>query len=160
MTKEELRRILCENPWFERLSDKHMDLFVSISRLESWPGGTMIFREGGKDHDLYLILEGRVALDITVPTRGRVTILTLSRNEIFGWSAVLPVEMIRTSSARTILDTKAIVIDANALREACESDFELGYIVYRRLNNIIAGRLMATRLQLLDMYAHGGEVNQ
>lgn len=157
MDKEILRNIMCANPWFERLSEKHLELFISISTLSSWTAGKMIFKEGDRDHGLYLLLSGRVALDISVPTRGRVTILTLSRNEIFGWSAVLPVEMIRTASARTILDSEAIVFNATALREACDQDHELGYIVYRRLTNVIAGRLMATRLQLLDMYAHGEE---
>jgi len=157
MTKEVIRRILCENPWFERLSDKHLDLFVSIAQLESWPAGRLIFRERDRDQKLYLVLAGRVALDISVPTRGRVTILTLSKNEVFGWSAIVPFEMTRTASARTILETDAIVFDAAALKEACEADHELGYLVYRRLTNLIAGRLTATRLQLLDMYAHGEE---
>jgi hypothetical protein len=36
----------------------------------------------------------------------------------------------------------------------CETDHDLGYVVMRRLANVIAGRLLVTRLQLLDMFAN------
>lgn len=157
MNEQALSQVLKANPWFERLSENHLTKFNEISYLTSWEADKLIFREGDRDHNLYMIMEGRVALDISVPTRGRVTILTLGKDDVFGWSAVLPVEMIRTASARTILKTDAIVFDAVALREACDQDHELGYLVYRRLTNVIAGRLSATRLQLVDMYALGLE---
>jgi hypothetical protein len=39
------------------------------------------------------------------------------------------------------------------LRQFCEEDHELGYIVMRRMANVVASRLLMTRLQLLDMFA-------
>jgi hypothetical protein len=35
-----------------------------------------------------------------------------------------------------------------------EEDHDLGYVVMRRLANVIASRLLVTRLQLLDMFAN------
>jgi CRP/FNR family transcriptional regulator, cyclic AMP receptor protein len=96
-----------------------------------------------------------VALDIYVPARGRMTILTVGPGEIFGWSALLPIIEIRTASARTLQKTTAVAFDSPALRALCEEDHELGFLVYRRLANVVAARLTATRLQLLDMYATG-----
>jgi CRP/FNR family cyclic AMP-dependent transcriptional regulator len=157
MNQQSIAEILSANPWFESLREDHLSTIVSIASLCQWQAGETIFREGDRDQYLYMILSGRVALDISVPTRGRVTILTLSKNDVFGWSAVLPVVEIKTAGARAIIATQAIAFDAIALREACDRDHELGFLVYRRLTNIIAGRLTATRLQLLDMYAHGQE---
>jgi len=157
MNQQSIVEILKANPWFESLREDHLATIVSIASMCQWEAGETIFREGDRDQYLYMILNGRVALDINVPTRGRVTILTLSNNDIFGWSAVLPVVEIKTAWARAIVDTKAIAFDAVGVREACEKDHELGFLFYRRLTNIIAGRLTATRLQLLDMYAPGQE---
>ncbi|MDQ7859811.1 MAG: hypothetical protein RB149_13505, partial [Armatimonadota bacterium] len=61
----------------------------------------------------------------------------------------------KTASARTLQPTRVIVMDAGALHAACEEDHHLGYHVYRTLARVIAGRLKATRMQLLDMYAVG-----
>ena len=157
MNQQTLSEILRSNPWFEKLSEEHLQKFVSIAALMRWNENTIIFREGSKDQFLYLILSGRVALDIGVPTKGKVTILTLGENDVFGWSAVIPVVEIKTASARTIRETQAIAFDAAALRDLCDKDHELGYQVYRRLTNVVAGRLSATRMQLLDMYSHGAQ---
>jgi hypothetical protein len=36
----------------------------------------------------------------------------------------------------------------------CDEDHDFGYFVMRRLVNVVAGRLLTGRLQLLDMFAN------
>jgi CRP-like cAMP-binding protein len=60
----------------------------------------------------------------------------------------------RTASARAVLDSRLAAVDGRELRKLCDQDYELGYIIMRRIANVIAARLMITRLQLLDLYAH------
>jgi CRP/FNR family transcriptional regulator, cyclic AMP receptor protein len=148
-----LREKLKTNPWFGMLTEPHLQKLVDIASEKQWRAGESIFREGETDPCLYFVLAGRVALDIYVPTRGRVTFLTVAEDEIFGWSAMLPVVGIKTASGRALQETTAVAFNATALRQACEEDHDLGYHVYRRLTNVIAARLTAARLQLLDMYA-------
>lgn len=150
-----LAEVLRSNPWFAALEPKHFEKLLAMATEMSWPAGRVIFREGGEDDRLYFVVEGQVALEIHVPARGRVTILTVGPNEIFGWSAAVPVVRKKTAGARAVQPTRAIAFDAAALRAACEADHDLGYHVYRRLTNVIATRLTATRLQLLDLYAVG-----
>ena len=153
MDNEILTDILSQNPWFQGLEAAHFEKLLAIAGIVAWEDGQTIFTEGELDQRLYLVLEGRVALDKSIPGRGRVTILTLEPSEIFGWSAVVPVVGTRTATARAVGPTRVVAFDSTALRQACDEDHDLGYLVYRRLTNIIAGRLSATRLQLLDMYA-------
>ena len=153
MGDQSIAEMLQTNPWFQVLEPSHFQKLVDIATIKSWDEGATIFREGDRDDNLYLILEGQVALEVYVQGHGRITILTLGQNEIFGWSAVVPVEGTRTASARAMRATRAIAFDSKALRQACDEDHDLGYQVYRRMNNVVAGRLSATRLQLLDMYA-------
>ncbi len=153
MASETLADILRQNPWFQSLEPDHFEKLLALSELATWPEGQRIFAEGEEDNHLYLILEGRVAIEKYIPGRGRVTILTLGPSEIFGWSSVVPVVGTKTATARAMAPTRAVSFDSVALRQACDEDHDLGYLVYRRLTNIIAGRLSATRLQLLDMYA-------
>jgi CRP-like cAMP-binding protein len=156
MEKDYLIERLRENPWFQGLGEEHFRIFVDIASEAGWREGETIFAEGDHDEQLYMITEGRVALEMFVPGQGRVTILTLGPNEIFGWSAVIPVVRTRTAAARAVTEARGIAFDSQRLREACKADHDLGFHVYRRLTNIIAARLTATRLQLLDMYAGAG----
>ena len=152
MEDKSLTDILHENPWFQALAPPLFQKLVGIASRHTWAEGDVIFREGDVNDYLYLILEGQIALEIYLPGQGRFTILTLGPADLFGWSAVTPVVGTRTASARAIRATSAIGFDSQALRAVCEADHDLGYHVYRRLTNVIAGRLSATRLQLLDMY--------
>lgn len=142
-------------PLFGALEPTHLERLSAIASEMSWTADQVIFREGEADDRLYLMLDGLVALDMYVPNRGRVTILTVGPHEIFGWSAAVPVVRKKTASARALQPTRAIAIDAAALSAACEQDHDLGYHIYRTLADVIASRLTATRLQLLDMYAVG-----
>jgi CRP/FNR family transcriptional regulator, cyclic AMP receptor protein len=143
------------NPWYAALSPRHFDTMCGLASDVIWPAGHIIFREGDPDSQLYLLLKGRVALEMYVPTRGRVTMLSIGPDELFGWSAAVPGVPLKTASARVVVPARAAAYDTVALRAACDDDPALGYLVYRRLANVIAGRLTATRLQLLDMYSVG-----
>lgn len=140
---------------FSGLDAPQLDRLIGLATEATWPEGLIVFREGEPDDRLYIVVEGLVALETHVPGRGRVIIQTIGPCEVLGWSSAVPGVETKTASARTLRPTRAIAIDAGALHTACEDDHHLGYHVYRTLARVIAGRLKATRMQLLDMYAIG-----
>ncbi len=152
--RKELVAALQAIPWFQELSEPHFQQLVDIAHLRPVEAGEVLFREGDPEDYLYVVLEGRVALDMYVPGRGRVVILTAEPMDVVGWSSVTPVVRQRTAGARVVLPGRLAAFDAAQLRHLCEEDHDLGYVVMRRMANVIAGRLMVTRLQLLDMFAH------
>jgi CRP/FNR family cyclic AMP-dependent transcriptional regulator len=145
----ELRKI----PWFKELKPELLQKLTEIAHLRHMKNGEILFREGDKEDYLYIVVEGRVALDIFIPHRGKTRIYTADPMDVFGWSSVTPTIHQRTAGAVCVLDGSIIGIDADKLRRACDEDHDLGYLVMRRLANIVASRLLVTRLQLLDMFA-------
>lgn len=153
--KETVVQVLRAGPLFASLEPQHLETLATFAQEVTWSEDQVVFREGEPDDRLYLVVEGLVALDIYVPGRGRVTILTVGPHEVLGWSAAVPEVEKKTASARALQPTRAVAIDAERLHAACEQDHDLGYQVYRALSNVIASRLKATRLQLLDIYGTG-----
>lgn len=153
MVPDELRVLLQGISWFQELSPANFELMTSIAHLRAVEAGEELFKEGDKEDYLYLVLNGRIALDIYVPHRGRVRIYTAESLDIVGWSSVTPVVRQRTAAARAVIPSRLIAFDAEALRQLCDSHHDLGYAVMRRLANVVASRLLVTRLQLLDMFA-------
>lgn len=147
---EELEQI----PWFQELKPQHTRTMASITVLRQVKAGEVLFREGDKQDYVYIVIRGRVALDMFVPHRGKIRFYTAEPWEIFGWSSVTPTVHQRTAGASAVVDSLVACIDARKMRQACEDDHDLGYQVMRRLANVVAGRLLVTRLQLLDMFAH------
>jgi CRP/FNR family transcriptional regulator, cyclic AMP receptor protein len=155
MTEEqELVKALQAIPWFQAMTAEHFSKIVSIAKIFSYEPGQVIFHEGDKEDYMYVVLEGRVAIEISVPGRGRMRILTADPMEVVGWSSVTPVVRQRTAGARAVLPTRMVAFDASDLRRLCDEDHSFGYYVMRRLANVVAGRLLTTRLQLLDMFAN------
>ena len=127
---------------------------AALSTIRAVPAGTEVFHEGDAQDFLYIVLDGRVALEIHVPNRGRLRILTVETHEFLGWSSVAETAPRRTATARAVCDSRLLAIDANRLRQACQEDCALGFVMMRHVANLIAGRLIATRMQLLDMFAN------
>jgi CRP/FNR family cyclic AMP-dependent transcriptional regulator len=153
-SQKELVKALQAIPWFQVMIPEHFDKITNIAKIFKFEAGQVIFHEGDKEDYLYVVLEGRVAIEISVPGRGRMRILTADPMDVVGWSSVTPVVRQRTAGARAVLPSRLVAFDATELRKLCDEDHDFGYFVMRRLSNVVAGRLMTTRLQLLDMFAN------
>ena len=153
-SQQELIKSLQAIPWFQMMTPEHFNKIASIAKICKYEPGQVIFHEGDKEDYLYVVLEGRVAIEMSVPGRGRVRMLTAEPMEEVGWSSVTPVVRQRTAGARAVLPSRLVAFDASELRKMCDEDHDFGYYVMRRLVNVVAGRLLTNRLQLLDMFAN------
>jgi CRP-like cAMP-binding protein len=58
-----------------------------------------------------------------------------------------------TASAVVVDDTEVIVAPTDKLRELSETNREFGFHLMRQMAGALSKRLIATRLQLLDLFA-------
>jgi CRP/FNR family transcriptional regulator, cyclic AMP receptor protein len=152
MSKPKIVEILRELRFSSGLSEQDMDKLADVSTISEFPAGTPLFLEGSAKRDLYLLRSGRVQLSMTVPTRGSLPILTVGDGDLLGWTpALMQGEM--TATAVAITDTQAIQIGAIQLQALCDRDHDIGYEIMRRVAIALFKRLVATRLQILDLYA-------
>jgi len=124
---------------------------ANIVSEEDVAGETRIFREGAPYSKLLVIISGRVMLEMHVPSRGRVSMLSLGPGDMLGWSAVVS-DGVMTASATAAADTHLLAFDGQALGELCERNHEVGYRFHQQMTAALSRRLVATRLQLLDLF--------
>jgi CRP-like cAMP-binding protein len=142
-----LRRI----PWFTELSQNQIECLASIATLHEVDSGEILFREGDREDYLYLLLEGQVVLEVEVPTRGNIPVYTAEILDIIGWSSMTPIVRQRTATARATQRCLMLGFNSKLLQQLCDDDHELGYVITRRLANVVASRLLTTKLCLLEM---------
>ena len=150
--KQALRDALRQLGFAADLPDRVIQELANVSALVDFPPGSVLFHEGTENPFLYLLRSGHVGLDMYVPGRGRVRILSLSPGEMLAWSALLG-DGRMTVSAMALDDIQAVAMAAPKLRELCEADHEVGFQLMSRVAQSLAQRLLATRLQLLDLFA-------
>ncbi len=156
MSPETIPKLLQTLEFTKDLPPEQLEKLAELAFEVSFPEDFTIFRETDAGELLYLIKSGQIALYVSVPGKGRKTILTLGPGQLLGWSSLFPSSR-KTASARTVTPTEAIAFNAAQLREAMDEDKDLGYAILWRVADVIASRLKATRLQLLDIFAPGRE---
>lgn len=124
--------------------------------VREFPAGTVLFEEGALHPWVYLIAAGDVGLEMCVPARGCTRILTLGPGDLLVWSALVGSGRM-TATAVALTPTRVLAIPAEALRTLCEQDHDFGYEWMRATAAALAKRLVATRLQLLDLYGPGAD---
>jgi len=139
-------------PFSESLPEFIIDRLAASATVCSFSANTVVFREGMRNDFLMIISSGRIALEMRVPNREDVRILSLGSGDMLAWSALLS-DSRMTTSAVALEDTQVIVISAVEAAAMCESDPQFGYLLMRQVALALANRLVATRLQLLDLYA-------
>ena len=135
---------------FEGLSEQTLAKIATISHEQIYQPGESIFTEGDIAQKLYILKEGKVALDANLSTRPgsvkRGTIDVILPGEAFGWSAILRARF--TMGARAISRTETIAVDGEALQFLLAQDTTAYLVVMRRVVNIVDSRLTHTRTTL------------
>ncbi|MDH4100092.1 MAG: cyclic nucleotide-binding domain-containing protein [Nitrospirota bacterium] len=148
---ETLESILKDHPFFRGLEPHYLALVVGCAANVVFKEGQVLFREGEEANLFYVVRHGRIALELTSPERGALTVQTVGDGEILGWSWLIPPYHWHYT-ARAVEETRAITLDGKCLRGKCEEDHHLGYELLKRFAHIMEERLKATQVQLLDVY--------
>jgi sulfhydrogenase subunit beta (sulfur reductase) len=148
---ETMRRILSEHPFIQELGEEYIDLIAECSSIVRFNPGEFMFHAGEQADRFYLIRHGKVAIETFSPERGALIVQTTGEGDILGWSWFVPPYKWHFD-AQVMELTRAIAVDAQTLRKACDSDPHLGYLINRYISQIIGQRMEATRMQLLDIY--------
>ena len=130
----------------------------SLSTLEScslgevsWKKGEWILTTGDLATRCYLLTSGDVQIETTPPGRQATLLQTIRGGDVLGWSWFIPPYR-WAFDARAATDVTAVALDSAKLREAADADPRFGYALAKKMFFLVADRLQATRLQLMDLY--------
>jgi CRP-like cAMP-binding protein len=146
VTIEELKSI----PFLHDLAPEHIQNLASIARVEDYPARSTIFSEHDRAESVYLVVSGEVSIVAFEPGVGCRQLTTVGKGEILGWSPMLERGRF-TATAQTQIPTRVVVWAGSALRALCRKDTELGYEFMRRVADLLADRLLSTRLHMLKL---------
>jgi CRP-like cAMP-binding protein len=155
MSPQEAHQVLQDLGLSARFSKAATGKLASLFEDRGLVTGAVIFEEGSNHPWVYLVAEGEVALEMCVPARGCTRILTVGPGEWLAWSALVGGGKM-TATAVTLRATRLLAASATQVRALCEGDEGFGYELMCEIARALAKRLVATRLQLLDLYDVSG----
>ncbi len=154
-----LEHVLDVHPIFAGMDQDTRHLIAGCGKNVVHEPGEYFVREGDAADTFYLIRHGRAALEVHVPGRDPIVIATVSENEVLGWAWLTPPYRWHFD-VRAMDQVRAVSIDAVCLRKKCKDDPSVGLAFYENFTPLIASRLDATRLQLVDVYGQPQQIKQ
>jgi CRP-like cAMP-binding protein len=133
------------------LSDDDVEELAGCGQLCAVGAGEVLAREGRPADGFYLIVDGRVAVEVQAPHAGHVVLSTVGAGEVLGWSWRFPPHR-WFFDAVAVVDTTAVLVDVEALRAVLAARPALDAEITGRLGTVVTQRLREARKQLLDLY--------
>jgi CRP-like cAMP-binding protein len=142
-------------PVLKGLPDASYAYLASVAEEASWSQGQVMFEADSPADRFYLVDEGKVGLEVTIPGRPPVVLETLGPGDLVGVSWLFP-PFEWAWRARALTSTTVIAFDAERVRRQCEVDTDLALHLYRTVAREAVRRLHGARIRLLDIYPGTG----
>jgi signal transduction histidine kinase len=149
----DIRKTLGESSLFSDLSDEQRDRIALLSREMTFETGDVLFREGDSADNIYIVLQGTLAVEVGLLGRQRrrcATIATAHRGESVGWSAGIGSQKY-LASAYAVEKTTAVVVDRRAVQCLFADNPASGLRVMEKLIDLARSRLCRTTEILATM---------
>ena len=110
ITKEELKKV----KFFEHYTDRQLSAISRISTVKEFRVKQIVFEQYDTLSEVYILLEGSVALGISLSKTKRIILGTVEEGQMFSWSAVFH-PFISTAWVMSLTPSKVIAVDAKKL---------------------------------------------
>jgi CRP/FNR family cyclic AMP-dependent transcriptional regulator len=143
--------MLRHHPFVAQFEPPYVERLAALAHERRFERNHIIFREGDETSEFYLVVSGLVALEVAAPDHV-FRVQTLFAGDELGWSALL-LGSGKYFQARTLERVDLLAFEGTEILAACRDDPAFGFAFMHRLLRVVAERLQATRLQLLDAHS-------
>ena len=151
MEKHVLLETLAGVGFLRGVSREHLEQIASVAEISDYQESDVLFREGDVADSVYLVVFGKMVLELCTPEWGCKQIVEVGPGEMLGWSALSEHRQL-SATARVIGKTRLVRIDGARLIAICEEDPQFGYEFMHRTMLALAKRLTATWTQLHQVH--------
>lgn len=147
MESSKIVKAVKNSEFFKDLNNNHIDSVVALCTPTTFQTGESVFQQGDNGEYLYIIADGRVALERSIDLgsrKGKITIDVLGKGRVLGcWSTILGESHTLMSSAVCQKPSKILAFRGPDLRRLMLSDKELGFNLMERFCVLLRERIRA-----------------
>ena len=129
----------------------HLQQIASIAEIRIYDTNDILFHEGEPAEHVYLVVSGRIVLELCPATIYTKKLMSVGPGEMLGWSSFVE-QRNYASTGVVVAPTQLVKIDGKKLRAICDRDPEFGYDFMHRIMRALAKRLTTTWSQLANIY--------
>jgi toluene monooxygenase system ferredoxin subunit len=142
---DESASALAAAPLFAGLAAETLGALERLAKREQFPEGGTMYNMGDPADDFFILESGRVEFLIGRGEHMRPAGFMLGKGELFGWNALIENHPYRIARATCREASTVLRMNGREVHKLLESDPASGYIVMRRLAELIARYLAGER---------------
>ena len=139
---------------FSTLSVEEIDQIVKNSRFVEYNKGDLLFREGDKGNELYIVEQGTVAISISLPGGDEKEIATIHSGDFLGEMSIFE-DAPRSASCYVKSRTRLLMLNQNEFFRMIDEHPEIAVKIMYRMLNITTKRLRNTSEFVADTVRWG-----
>jgi len=132
---------LRETCLFYNLTSAQLEMIDAMCEEMLFQKDQVIYEEGSRQNDFYLVYEGSIELTATPPgSTSPVRIAHVEKKCLFGETALVE-DLPRNTTAKSVKDSQVLRISRNKFMLLCNSNADLGYRVMFNLAVCLAEKM-------------------
>lgn len=140
---------------FKGMPKPLIQTLADAGRTKDYKMGDCLFKQGESANHFYIIISGRVSVEIPSIYGPPLVVQKLDDNKVLGWSWLIPPYK-WAFEADAESDLQVIEFDGQRLLAACEADPDLGYQLIKRFATLMSERLHEAREKMMDTWSAPG----
>jgi len=146
-----LYKLIAKLPFFAGLPSRHLRSLTESAVLIPVESERYLYYQGTPANRFYLILEGKVQLEMESATRegSLIPIRTLGPGDDLGWDWLFPPFEFH-ATARAVEPTRTISFYGTRLYQQCEEDHDLGYEIMKRIAAVTVQSFSVIQQKLVE----------
>ena len=148
-----IEREIRNHPFLVGFRPAHLATVSAAAREVRFKPGEIILREREPAFHAFLLTSGKVNIEVhSRVSQHDVIVDTVGAGDVLGWSWLFAPFCwhFRATAAEA---TNAIALDGAALLVRCEEDHDFGYVVMKRMTQLLIRRLDAARRAIIHLEA-------
>ncbi|MFW6414867.1 MAG: Crp/Fnr family transcriptional regulator [Thermodesulfobacteriota bacterium] len=141
------------------LSEEKLQKISELANLQIVNAETILYREGENLNNLYMLLSGKIILEVDASEDISVTLGVIKPRFTIGTSSLIS-KAKSYATAFCVEPSEVITIDAAKLYSMLESDLELGFLFMQRIVHIYESRLAHRTSQFLQALRNHPELQR
>lgn len=127
---------------FAGIDPERLEPLARVAGQRHVTDGEVLFREGGSASQVYVLVEGRVSIQVSLTSRPeQLTVSSLSQpGQLIGWSGLMAPANYSASAVCTA-NSHLLTFDSAQFQAALEADPAVGLEIMHRIAQVISGRL-------------------
>ncbi len=136
---------------FKGIEEAYFDKLLPMCSIKTLSKGEYLEKEGEEAKYFAIIKSGKFAFESEMFSEKIVRHTTSSKDDYFGESSLIPPYKTTTSRV-AVEDSVVYLFNGKKLRELCDSDHHLGYVIIKKLTEKLFNDLRESRQQLIQCH--------